>query len=200
MDEDGAQAVYSFSLDDELLVNELRHEELEDPTYRVKTTKTTVEEIREADDVAAAIRQGLWNRQIDVTRVVEPFPGLPIHIGVVHLVAGGGALVSLAVVKIWFGSIRAFLPQVVQGMSNAFETAWKYLSRIRLETILGVLALLEWFDLKEPVQKVIRRLAAVFLAPIRSVRDAISNKGHKLGESDNKRESSKNGRDEGPPE
>lgn len=159
-DEGGSRAVYSLRLDGDARVTDLRRGPIEDPTLRVETMRTAVEQLSTADDVEAEIRRGLGDGRIRVERVFVPFPGLTVAIGVEEVLigVGGAAIVSLAVVTGGLNSVLSSLRGVLRWVVRLLRGLWRSVSGIGLGGTATLLTILEKLGLLDLLRRFVERL------------------------------------------
>lgn len=151
---DSSRAVYSFRIDDQYRITDLREARRADPTHRVRTTKATLEDVVAATDRTGAIQRGIRTGQIRVERVFLVF-GFPVAIGPLDGLVGisGLALTTLTVIKSQMGlfsfvkglfsSLKGSLQWGVRTTVRAARRLWSNLGKVAtLLTILEGLGLL----------------------------------------------------------
>lgn len=132
---DGEVAAYAFRTDDEYRISGLRQGTFDDPTLRVRTTKTTVDRIAGASDKQALVAREVQRGKIRVHRVFT-VGGLQIPVGVEHVVAGatGAAVVAIAVGKV---GLDAIVSAVLSGLRDL--AAWLVAGASAVRNQLGAI-------------------------------------------------------------
>jgi len=148
---DTSTAVYSFRIDEQMRITDLRQTKYDNPTYQVITSKETADEIIAADNTHAAIRGNIRTRQIRVQRVLHLL-GIAVAIGIKEGVVGLGgiALSTFALTKI---NLLRILRRAIQSIWNALQWLWQSLGRIAT-----LLSILEIFGALQPLKQKITRL------------------------------------------
>jgi hypothetical protein len=168
---DDSTVTYSFRIDERLHVTSLQRGEGSDPTYRVQTSRQTVEEIIAAENKDAAIRSGIQTGTIRVQRVVHLF-GFEIAVGIAEVgIALAGIVVGVfAVAKFGLGGLFSLLvralQQAIQFLQGAAQTLWQ-----SLPGIATGLTILEQLGLLDRLKRAIDRLWNAIARKVAAIRD-----------------------------
>lgn len=164
-------ATYSFRIDERLRVTEFRRGGRDDSSFRVRTTRETVERIVAADNKDAAIHRGIRTGRIRVERVVRPL-GVEIAVGVEEVGIGlvGLGLLVFGVTKFGIGGVVSLLTdalqRVVHFVLRAARTIWENLAGIATG-----LTILEQLGLLDRLKRAIAKLSAAIRRTIARMRN-----------------------------